>query len=144
MWWCCGKTNPEAPGCKYSKHFSKNEDEDEKDPAFEDEVGKLKALKCYCCKEKGHKTENCPKDPNFRHNQDADKESLRIMEIKEKKKLLADSVAVQNKIMEAFSKKKLQHIFGQDIMSFDDFNYGLLNDYIFNVVRSLHSDDDYS
>ena len=28
MWWCCGKTTKEAPGCKFSKHFSK-EDEDE-------------------------------------------------------------------------------------------------------------------
>jgi len=28
MWWCCGKPSKEAPGCKYSKHISK-EDEDE-------------------------------------------------------------------------------------------------------------------
>lgn len=28
MWWCCGKTSKDAPGCKFSKHFSK-EDEDE-------------------------------------------------------------------------------------------------------------------
>lgn len=28
MWWCCGKTSKDAPGCKFSKHFCK-EDEDE-------------------------------------------------------------------------------------------------------------------
>jgi len=28
MWWCCGKSSKDAPGCKFSKHFSK-EDEDE-------------------------------------------------------------------------------------------------------------------
>lgn len=28
MWWCCGKTMKDAPGCKFSKHVSK-EDEDE-------------------------------------------------------------------------------------------------------------------
>jgi hypothetical protein len=28
MWWCCGKTSKDAPGCKFSKHESK-EDEDE-------------------------------------------------------------------------------------------------------------------
>jgi BTK motif len=28
MWWCCGKTSRDAPGCKFSKHESK-EDEDE-------------------------------------------------------------------------------------------------------------------
>lgn len=81
MWWCCGKTMSDAPGCKYSKHESKNDDEDEKEKN-DDEIIKLKALKCFCCKEKGHKTENCPKDPNFRQNIDTEKEQQRIIEIK--------------------------------------------------------------
>lgn len=29
MWWCCGKVSKEAPGCKFSKHESKEDDEDE-------------------------------------------------------------------------------------------------------------------
>ena len=29
MWWCCGKTSKEAPGCKYSKHISKEDEEDQ-------------------------------------------------------------------------------------------------------------------
>ena len=31
MWWCCGKTSKEAPGCKYGKHESKDDEDDEKD-----------------------------------------------------------------------------------------------------------------
>jgi hypothetical protein len=29
MWWCCGKDVKEAPGCKFSKHESKEDDEEE-------------------------------------------------------------------------------------------------------------------
>lgn len=88
MWWCCGKTSQEAPGCKYAKHESKNEDEDDKENQ-EDDNKKQKALKCFCCKEKGHKTENCPKDPNIRANQDTLKEIARILDIKNQKKVIA-------------------------------------------------------
>ena len=31
MWWCCGKTEKESLGCKFSKHESKEDDEDEGD-----------------------------------------------------------------------------------------------------------------
>ncbi len=30
MWWCCGKTSKEAPGCKFNKHEMVRDDEDEK------------------------------------------------------------------------------------------------------------------
>ena len=31
MWWCCGKKNKEDPGCKYGKHVTQEDaDEDEK------------------------------------------------------------------------------------------------------------------
>lgn len=26
MWWCCGKTKDNAPGCLFRKHVSKEED----------------------------------------------------------------------------------------------------------------------
>lgn len=29
MWWCCGKTDKDNIGCKFSKHESKEDDEDE-------------------------------------------------------------------------------------------------------------------
>jgi len=36
MWWCCGKTSKEAPGCKFGKHEMIRDDEDEKmDKNFE-------------------------------------------------------------------------------------------------------------
>eukprot|EP00347_Sterkiella_histriomuscorum_P014287 403361452 len=143
MWWCCGKTSHDAPGCKYSKHESKNDDEEDKEKV-EDDIIRLKALKCYCCKEKGHKTENCTKDPNLRQNVDTEKEQNRILEIKEKKKLLQDSSGINSKLMELLSKKRMRDIFGEDIMSFDDYNYGLLNDFIFNAIRSTIQSDDRS
>lgn len=31
MWWCCGKTGKETPGCKYGAHESKDDDEDEEE-----------------------------------------------------------------------------------------------------------------
>ncbi len=30
MWWCCGKTKKEAPGCKFAKHETRDDDEEEK------------------------------------------------------------------------------------------------------------------
>lgn len=28
MWWCCGKLGKNAPGCRFSKHESKDDDEE--------------------------------------------------------------------------------------------------------------------
>lgn len=63
MWWCCGKKDREHPGCKYSKHESR-EDDLEYD-IKKNGVGN-KNMKCVCCKEFGHSIENCAKDPNFK------------------------------------------------------------------------------
>ena len=38
MWWCCGKTKKDAAGCKYAKHESKDDEEDEKDKDALDKV----------------------------------------------------------------------------------------------------------
>jgi hypothetical protein len=55
MWWCCGKTARDAPGCKFSKHESK-EDEDEAVEQLENGSLAIKNryARCFCCKEKGH------------------------------------------------------------------------------------------
>ena len=29
MWWCCGRKNKEAPGCKFGKHVNKDDDDNE-------------------------------------------------------------------------------------------------------------------
>eukprot|EP00347_Sterkiella_histriomuscorum_P014023 403362455 len=145
MWWCCGKHHKDAPGCKYTKHITKDEDEDD-GFLLEGEIKKrLKGLKCFCCKETGHKTENCTKDPNMRQNCDLDDELIRITERKSARKLNGDSFEVSNKLMEKLSKQKLHSIFGKDIMSFDDYNYKLVNEAVFNVQGStFQSDDDIS
>ena len=31
-----------------------------------------KNVRCVCCKEIGHRIENCPRDPNFKTNKEAD------------------------------------------------------------------------
>lgn len=36
MWWCCGKTGKDAPGCRFAKHEHK-ENEDEEDEEDKDE-----------------------------------------------------------------------------------------------------------
>jgi hypothetical protein len=51
MWWCCGKTKQNAPGCLFRKHISKEED-NEKDS--DTDQTKAKRQKCYACKELGH------------------------------------------------------------------------------------------
>lgn len=45
LWWCCGKTNQRAPGCKYQKHQSK-EDAEEADERRA--MGVIfKKMRCY-------------------------------------------------------------------------------------------------
>ena len=94
MWWCCGKQNKDDRGCKSSRHESKeDEDDDMKD---ENDASKSKAkkyMRCYCCKELGHKLDLCPRDPNFRtQEKDADNEASRIQKIRDFRKLYADTV----------------------------------------------------
>lgn len=42
MWWCCGKTNKDAPGCTVSKHESR---EDEDDAAADEKDDKFKNIR---------------------------------------------------------------------------------------------------
>ena len=48
MWWCCGKPSKEAPGCKFSKHLSKEDEDDVEESQFKDDVDKAKAKKIKC------------------------------------------------------------------------------------------------
>ena len=54
----------------------------------------------------GHRTENCPKDPNLRSNFDAEEEITRIKERKVDKKRVSQSVEVNNRLIERLSKMK--------------------------------------
>jgi predicted nucleic acid-binding Zn-ribbon protein len=63
MWWCCGKTHANAPGCKTGKHLQKLDD-------FEEEAA-VSGVRCsvrtmQSCREVGHLPKDCPKDPNIR------------------------------------------------------------------------------
>ena len=61
MWWCCGKSSKLALGCKFSKHEVEHEEEEQ----LKTQHYELND-RCLCCKDLGHKIENCPKDPNLK------------------------------------------------------------------------------
>jgi len=51
MWWCCGKRDKDAAGCKFSKHESKEDDDLEEDEEYGYDVTKgKKYVRCMCCK----------------------------------------------------------------------------------------------
>jgi len=52
----------------------------------------MKKVRCVCCKEIGHKIENCSRDPNFKTNKPTNVDIERIQKIKNFKKLHADTV----------------------------------------------------
>ena len=92
MWWCCGKQNKDDRGCKFSKHESKDDEDD--DLNDENAASKNKAqkyAKCYCCGEQGHSISECPRDPNFVTGSDPDKEIQRLHRIRDFRKMNADT-----------------------------------------------------
>ena len=91
IWWCCGKENKDQPGCKYSKHESKEEEDEEEENDTKFEKGS-KNVRCHCCKELGHTIENCPRDPNIKGGVDTEKDYARIQQIKDYRKLNADTI----------------------------------------------------
>ena len=49
-------------------------------------------MRCQCCKELGHDTADCPRDPNFKTDfENVNDENKRIRNIKGNKKLFADT-----------------------------------------------------
>ena len=77
MWWCCGKRDINAPGCKRQKHSTR---EDKKEDGDDELLGdRMRQLKCTCCKDIGHLAEECPKDPNLRQAFDPEEEEDRVM-----------------------------------------------------------------
>uniref|UniRef100_A0A0G4IAN3 CCHC-type domain-containing protein n=1 Tax=Chromera velia CCMP2878 TaxID=1169474 RepID=A0A0G4IAN3_9ALVE len=73
MWWCCGKLGKDAAGCKFAKHESKDDDDelDEQEKKEKEEHERRlrnQNVRCFSCKETGHKAKDCPADPNPRNN----------------------------------------------------------------------------
>ena len=50
-----------SAGCKFQKHITKGEGDEEE--GITDQVA---IIKCYICKELGHLSAECDKDPNYR------------------------------------------------------------------------------
>jgi len=139
MWWCCGKTKKNAPGCKFQKHISKEDGED--DEIEESEIKKNN--KCIACKEVGHSANECERDPNFRTLFDVQNEFARIMNKREYKKLNADAGLVTFQMMEKFTLLSNERVMTQ-MLTFDDFNYKAYNDHIFDLNLMMESLGDYS
>ena len=51
----------------------------------------LKYIRCQCCKEVGHRIEECPRDPNIKTNKEPEDEIERITRIKDFRKLFSDT-----------------------------------------------------
>lgn len=146
LWWCCGKTTKDAPGCKFRKHETKDEesDEEDKEERDEEELRNKKNHRCVCCRELGHRIEDCTRDPNFKTNTLVHEDQQRINKIKNYKKLHVDSMVQQTH----FIKKSVmvpinidddgrikehdnqEHPFMRGIMNFDDFSYSQFNSYV--------------
>ena len=93
FWWCCGKEEKNSLGCKYAKHVSKEDEED--DLNFDKKkIDYFKNVKCMCCKELGHRIHECPRDPNFKTKADIEIDEQRIQKIKDFRTLFADTLVV--------------------------------------------------
>jgi hypothetical protein len=97
MWWCCGKRGKDQPGCKFSKHESKDDEDEDDEHGKRCSKGKhLKYMRCNCCKELGHTIDTCPRDPNMRTMiggvaADPYDELERTQKIEDFRKLFADT-----------------------------------------------------
>ena len=71
MYFCCGKTNKEAPGCLVTKHEAGDgEDDDQLKGLEKDGKRNLVNQRCVCCRGVGHDITMCPRDPNIKRNED--------------------------------------------------------------------------
>ena len=151
MWWCCGKKGKEAAGCKFGKHVHKDDNEEDKDTLLHETLGEedrmrvLRNQRCLCCKEFGHRTDQCKRDPNLMTQGDMNEEQRRINKIKTFRKMHVDSsiktahflkksIMLPNERHKSESAKRQptnpRHPFSRGIMTFDDYNYDQFNDHV--------------
>ena len=141
MWWCCGKRGKDQPGCKFGKHLCRGDDDKSDDE--QQATQSVKHTRCACCKEVGHRIENCTRDPNFKTNQQVSVDAQRIQKISTFKKLHADTLVSTTHFMkrsimvpianEATTQEEVtnkNHPFMRGIMNFDDYNYTHFNEFV--------------
>jgi len=87
-----------------------------------------------CCKEFGHISEECPKDPNYRSTFNIIEEDDRIENRVDTKKLNADAQVLTMRMLAELSKNKSVKLKGKDIMCFDDYQYNNINQYILDLT----------
>ncbi|OMJ71715.1 hypothetical protein SteCoe_30001 [Stentor coeruleus] len=110
IYWCCGQTGKKAPGCSISKHYAKEESDFEDEPVIIPIGQKF----CSSCKEIGHSSLSCAKDPNVRSNWDISEEKQRLMvlrkkrnmDLMERKTLLEFSASLDNNKDEEFQDEE--------------------------------------
>ncbi|CAI2385299.1 unnamed protein product [Moneuplotes crassus] len=126
MYWCCGKSNKDAPGCTVGKHESRD---DEDDPTAEDKEEKHKYAQCLCCKETGHTMGDCPKDPNYKFGKDVKDESVRLLHADEiSRHPKPDYIGQISKLIKDCAKdRKKDRPFTIGSLKFDDYNYDYIN-----------------
>ena len=156
LWWCCGRVGKETLGCKYGKHESKD---DEDDDGADDQDGSRqndkKYLRCTCCKEIGHTVADCMRDPNIRTGVKADVEFDRIQKMKDYRKLFADSVVQTTHLLKKSVMIPIKYDddgnieevtnaynpFMRGVMEFDDYNYAVHNPYVLVEDPKMVEDD---
>jgi hypothetical protein len=161
VWWCCGKTEKDQPGCKFGKHTSKDDDDPAIDPADQEEISTAaqKLLRCQCCKQLGHRIDQCMHDPNLRTMPpDIDEDEIRLYNASNFRKMHVDSVVstthffkkavmlpqdlenesdgdnqvkgTANGKQNKKGPREVQQPFVRGIMQFDDYNYKAFNPYV--------------
>ncbi|OMJ77667.1 hypothetical protein SteCoe_22708 [Stentor coeruleus] len=109
IWWCCGKKDKNASGCKVCMHESK----DEYDLGLkEDDMIIDKKNFCTSCKKNGHIFSECPKDPNARTTNDINDEIERLAILVQQNSLK------QSKFMECKEKHKTLKMRNKKIREF--------------------------
>ena len=157
MWWCCGKIGKEQPGCKYSAHESKDDEDDDEmnDEQEGDKSQSKKYVRCTCCKEVGHTINDCMRDPNIKTHAKADQEFDRIQKMKDFRKLYADSVCTTTHLLKKAvmipikyddegNQEEVGHAYNpfmRGVMEFDDYNYAVHNPYVL-VEDPKYAEDD--
>lgn len=135
MWWCCGKTKHNAKGCKFQKHLSQREREEEDEGSHDQST---RRTKCYICKESGHAAIDCTRDPNLRTHFDVEEELQRVTNAQAPKKMCGETAALTFNMLEKLTLLSHERTL-TGMLTHDDFNYAPYNEHLFNLNLLMDS-----